>query len=579
MIRSGLLISFWIGLLIFTACDNPLNPKTETLRVTAKEEDFFAGGDKANLTWDPTGESLLYTVPVRIHQFFQYDFEHNLVSEVGTFLNELSADNYDLYNPVFSNDFEYAIFVGCSKKNYQPDRYDLWLYQFSNQSLTEMGEFDNAQLSAKIAWSHKNEQFAIPVIYYENYRYRTEIHVYSIDGNYRVYPVDDLETVWSLVWSGDDHTIGFYGRISRVNCISILDLESGNCERVLDETYNRDIDSSIQWLADHRTIVYCEDVQNNEQIHLYNLETQQNTVLVDSVSSFYFFIPPENSNEIQFVAYPGSNLQLFTYRIQENELSQATVYRDYDSPTIFSNKYIVENQIESVEYLMSYSIENGYKDILMAGPFTNFSLTWGMDGSYFLFTRENHIYKYSLRDKKESLVYTGMDAYRIESSPDGRSVAFDEGNGNIQILDLETNATVHMNPDLYPHLKDPTWSPSGNKVASLDRNGNIVIFKKIDKTVFQYDRTIGGAHMDIQWSKMKGNDNAPILYIHGVETESYPRTYDIRAIEPEKQREYILSSILNEHFACWSADGTCLAYVEGNKIRIEPLFAQLDSLN
>ena len=581
MIRRYVLILFWISLLIFIACDNPLKPKTETLRISSTEQQLKVNGDITHMAWRPGEESILYSTPVQFQEYLLHDFENNDLGVIGTFVNGLNSQNYYLSEPNFSNDFQYAVFVGRLDVDSGPDIYELWLYQFSNQSLKKMCEFEDASsVSSDVTWSNANDRIAIPVRNYRLYPFVTEIHVISLSGEHSIYCNYDLDYAIYPFWSPDDSEIGLYARLEGYSGLFVLDLNAGSFTQIVTEKSESYLLPHAQWLANKRVVVYSERLENQYSLCLVDLETQSNITLVDTLSSLYYFAPTKLEDEIQFVGYGHSGDMLFTYSIENDRFSYSTIYRNYQNISQFFNQYIIEEKRSRGNYIINYSIETQQKEIMTTSPAEIKSLTWAPDGEHFLFVKDENLYSYYLSNQEESLYLDGASANHIEYAPDGSSIVYDDNEGKIYIINVQDKSSIQMNPDIYPCLTNPTWSPSGEKIASLDRNGNIVIFRKNGKGAFEYEKTLGGEHMDIQWSKMKGSDNSPILYFYGTQKNYYyPVLYEIRAVEPDKGREYLLGSELKAYSTCWSADGTRLAYAKSDSIIVKPMFVQMDALN
>ena len=558
-------------------CDNPLNPKTESIRIPASKNIQVESSSIQNMAWSPDGDHIVYELPVTAYQFNRYSLDGTYVDRIGYYVADGHLQYYDdgfekvYYNSQafsISDDYTNAAFIVLD----QAREFDtIQFISFENQ------EIYMKTLSQKwsyyypyIIWSPTSRQIA--TIVYANKE--AFLLVLPLLGEERLIPIDRNINVEELAWSSDERSLCFQGRTAEGYSIFLLNIESGIYHEIKHSVDNEF--GYIKWLYNKEKIAYFIENEEGYELHLLEYKTQQDIVITDSLHYVLHLVRSSNNNLIQFIAIFKNSYKkvLAQYQIDDDTLTIEDSYDFDDDYNIASGYYVNDFFIERTvdgdnSRLALYTISKNEIEYVTGGFFNDSSPSWSFAGNHFLFTRDSQFYCLYMLSREVLPFYPRMTGDDAEYSPDNRHIVCSGWRGEIVLYDVDSGEWTRINDDPeYSQLTEPTWSPDGNRIACRSWDGSIVIFKKYGKSSFRYEKTIDGVYKNMNWA----NSTGAILYM-------YPRSYlnsEIRAINPDTGAEYLFVEGLNNPSFCWSPDGSQIAYTQDNQIIIQDVVTNLN---
>ena len=570
------------GICFLVSCDNPLNPKAESIHLPVGQNLPIEGGPVQSMAWSPNGEYIVYESPTTLYEFHQYTLDGEYVDSLGFYIDEGNLDYYDngfekrYYDQEYfkiSNNAQYAAFYRSSANR---STGTIHIVSLADQQEMQFPiSTDLRDIFGNIFWSPSSRQFATVSSDYE----QSILHVLNLYGEEKQIRFSMFKYFNEITWSPDENTIVLEGRKEEAYAIYILNLKDESYEELT--RLENFVEVPPKWLPNSNEIFYFVDNQNRDlTLHLLNVETKSDSVLsvLSDINLITHVLESTSEHPIRFIgrAYQSDDLFLFEYDFVLDALLTQDIsqYDSYENvyERYFVDDFVVERRVKGENAkLVSYSISENRIQSLTKGFQSDRSPSWHPDGNHFVFSRDNQLFEYDVTSNQVSPIGLSGPVYGTDAEydPSGTKLVFRDGYGAITIQNLTRGYSVHIH-DQEPNtsLHEPTWSSSGNQIACRAEDGALVIIDRNSWGTYHVDKTLQGVHLNIQWGPYPG---APILF-------HYPRAYrnsEIRAINPNTGAEYLFVGDLNNPFFCWSPDGSKIAYTQNNQIIIQDVVSDL----
>jgi len=200
----------------------------------------------------------------------------------------------------------------------------------------------------------------------------------------------------------------------------------------------------------------------------------------------------------------------------------------------------------------------------------DYNLAWSTDGEKIIFKRDDRLLQIDAFGGQVA-PFGQVDLrykYSIELSPDGKFLAYNSW-GNIFIEPINGGEPINLSQDISDYLNYPTWSPDGTMMACRAKDFYLVIYKIESNKFIQVKEISSPLIYNILWSNKHPTLGSHIL-IHGGPVRIYnPQTEKIFTVQDRE-------SALSVSYACWSPDGTKIAYTRGDQyLYLKNIFVDL----
>jgi Tol biopolymer transport system component len=214
----------------------------------------------------------------------------------------------------------------------------------------------------------------------------------------------------NITWSPDGKKLALSTKSRGRDDIAIVSYSSGEVERI--DLPGIDAIASVAWSPDSKKIAFDGNIGPYQDIFVYNLETKN---LDNITGDFFTDMQPEwgeNSESIYFTSSRGDNLDLHTYTLDYDLLSEDILY-ETDIYRVFIN----DGQVERITNTPGWSEKNAQVTA---------------DGRLIFISDENgiqNIYQFD-SDTDTSIPLTNLQsgAVQISLSGDGSRLAFNSIN-------------------------------------------------------------------------------------------------------------------------------------------------------
>ena len=323
------------------------------------------------------------------------------------------------------------------------------------------------------------------------------IWLLSLEGGTAKAITDEMGDAHEPAWSPDGKKLAFHSYKSGNYQIWSINKDGSELTQL---TFGEFDCREPYWSADGESIVFSTDRNGNYDIYKVDVESKEIVQITDAPENEYH---PAYAHKENFIAYVSENAKApGIYKINEDGTEAALLYATKNTLTTPSwshnNEYLTLNEYNGENSsLVYFSLADRTGEAIVNNEdIFPFRASWLGDNEL-LYTSDGKMKRKVIGESGFSEVpfeatvtlkrpsYT-RKTYNFEDqsarpvkgimgpviSPDGKSVAF-TALGDIYIKQLDVKSIKNLTNDVFVDI-DPTWSPSGKKIAYLsDKSGNM----------------------------------------------------------------------------------------------------------
>lgn len=541
-------VYFLLLFMIFLSnCDFNIQ-ETNSLTVNPiPQQTTYNNYSKKNLAWSTQGSMIAYSATTSRSKLIEVNFEGIVLSEFAIFntntifeLNNQMVLSPDLQNIVFRDEGRGYLWIG----NLQ-------------SGIVRLLTPDH-QYAFEPAWSPDGNWIAYTI---DDVQGRV-LWIISTDGEKSQQITSRRFDILSPTWSPDGNQIAFYNRSFLEQGIHLITIGAQNTQKIVPDSLQSL--PPVSWSPDGTQIAFISRQDSLYKIMTIAVNDSTNQTLIDELNYVEYMAWSPDGSKLLFISQRVPAI----FNITEKQVTPLAFQASRLIWHWSGNSFIRSQSsrfeiIEAISLLDSTTIPiteptDGQRD--------DFPV-W-MSENEILFTRRlagsslSQIWYKDLKNDVEEPIeekeFPGVRKNNLHFDINHNRLLFDDGDGTIYLMAMKDRSTTRLQAS--EELASPSFSPAGDKVACINKNG-FIILKIIDNNLIK-DHQVKGIWRRAVWSPTETNFGSFIAL------ETYFERLDVFTLNDLKNQ----SSVTHGEYPTWSHGNSKLAYVHDNNIFvIEPI--------
>lgn len=523
------------------ACDfniqkqSSLNPDSEPTPLTCDST------PKRNLSWAPDGRRIAYSAEHIAVELVQVSFENQILNTYGLLgIRDQIGTNFKM---ALSPDGRRIVFRHENEGH-------LWVGDFQSTEVRLLTTEHRGAISP--AWSPDGNWIA-----YTNSEifHPTTLWMIPAIGGAAIQLTTESQNVSTPSWSPDGSRLAFSSQDSTGRGIYIMSIADKSFFKITPDSLEC---QAPDWSPDGSQIAYTSN--NNLSIQTISVNDRSIETLVTE-SKFIENIAwsPDGTK----LAY-ASQREVSILSVLDSQVIIADYRARYPLWHSDSNSFLKSlwARITNIEACTIADTSTLALTATSATKIDDYPVWASKDEIYFLRRSSNSsLYRtwyLNLETGSEQAIeevpFLGVNQYCLDYNEKINSLAFDDGEGSIYLLNLDNNRVAKLIPNSNENLAAPSFSTNGDKIACVGQQG-IIIFALDGDRLFTQER-LNGQYTDVAWS----SENTVFGSQLAVENA-------FNQLILFSTRNFAQNSFIpNATNAAWAANGTTLAFRNGNRI-------------